>query len=117
MIVRPNTLEMEKDMDGSLDSVQVRSREELDQLRKLQAARQLPQRAERVDHAQRELEEALTTLTEKLSPVLAPEGPRDPLAAVEPDPVTELAAWLQSTAHRLETHVQYVRQLVDRVDL
>ena len=117
MIVGPNTLE-EMDMDGSLDSVQVRSQDELEKLRKVAGSRQLPGRQEQMDHLQQRLEEALTALTEVLSPVLSPEGPREVLAGdTDPEPRTELAAWMQHTSHRLELHVNYVRALVDRVDL
>jgi hypothetical protein len=109
-----NTLEMEKDMDGSLN-VQTRSTQELEQLH---SSRQLPGRLERIDRLQVELEQTVTLLEQALSPVLDPQlsGSVRELDPAE-DPRTELASWLDSTAQRMQQHLEYVRQLVNRVDL
>lgn len=116
-MVGPNTLEMEeKDMDGSLDRVQLRTEKDQAELQQLLERRQLPNRTERVDGLLRQLERRLDMLTEQLRPVLRAEGPRPAVLSGE-DADTELAGWLSRVGGDLERLVDAVQQLQDRVDL
>lgn len=103
-------------MDGSLAGVQVRDREQLEQMRK-RAGRQLPERMEVTQALLGELRDTVDTLAGQLGPVLAPQGPSPVLQSTPAEPTTELAAFMAHTQQQLRELVAAVRDLIDRIDL
>jgi hypothetical protein len=73
-----------------------------------------------LDHLEKALhgtEEALATLTERLSPVLTPEAPSSIDGVAMEEPRSELATRLDRMCAQAERHRAYVRALAERVDL
>jgi predicted Zn-dependent protease len=72
---------------------------------------------DRLEKALHGTEEALSTLTERLSPVLTPEPPSSIDGVAMEEPRSELAARLDRMCAQAERHRAYARALAERVDL
>lgn len=115
-------------MDGSMNrteelratvrGVQVRTEHQMEQLEKIGASRQLPERMESVQHLLTAVEDQLDLLGHVLTPVVRPQEPQgEELASVQQAPETELASFLQHVASRLSRTHDAIADLIRRVDL
>ena len=101
----------------NMRAVQVRSPEEQEKVEKHLQTEQTPERLERVNAQLAELEQLLDLLTRKLGAVLSPQADRPSRVAELTEPQSELADRLYQLALRTENSVEYVRELLLRVDL
>lgn len=85
--------------------------------RRDQSANDAPARLDRLERALHATDEALGALSEKLSPVLGPEGPSGIDGAPTEEPRSELAARLERMCDQAEAHRSFIRGLTERVDL
>ena len=105
-------------MDGSMNSVQVRTDEQLTELEQLLQSRRLPARMEGVHQLLSAVDAQLDLLQHALAPVLRPQpvaGGQDAPAREAPE--TELAEFLQYVSLRLAKTHDAAAELIARVDL